>query len=411
MKLLSHRTPATAVVACPDCGAVQRIPALDLGDLAECRRCGRTLERSADLSLTVALAWSTTVLLLLFPANIFPLMSASVPGRVHEATLASAISAVWSDGWPMMALMLGAFILVLPFVWAALRTLVLAIVHTDWRPRWLGPVFRIEQAIQLWAIPEVLVVAGFVVYMRTAAQTSGHVETGGWCLIAAGIISTIGRRIFTAETVWQEILPEREVPVGASPVSCEVCEMILPSSHEGEPCPRCRRRLRLRKTDSLSRTAALVVAGYVLYFPAYYYPMSYTLRMGSVRERTIMDGVRLLFQANFWYLAVIVIVASICIPFLKLVGMTWLIVSVHRRADTHMALKTRVYRAIHSIGRWSYVDPLIVALSIPLLSFSGFVSVHMDIAALPFALVVVVTMLAARTFDPRLLWDVAEGRT
>ncbi len=410
MKLLSHRIPVAAVAACPDCGAVQRIPALELGDLARCYRCGRILERSAELSLTVALAWSTTVLLLLFPANIFPLMSASVPGRVHEATLFSAVTAVWSDGWPFMALMLGAFTLVFPFVWAVLRTLVLAIVHTDWRPRWLGPAFRVEQAIHLWAIPEVLVVAGFVVYMRTAAQTSGSVEIGGWCLIAAGVISTIGRRIFTAETVWQEILPEREIPPGARPVTCDVCEMVLPSSREGEPCPRCRHRLRLRKTNSMSRTSALVVAGYLLYFPAYYYPMSYTLQPGSVRERTIMKGVELLFQTGFWYLAVIVIIASICIPFLKLVGMSWLLVSVQRRADTHMALKTRVYRAIHSIGRWSYVDPLIVALSIPLLSFSGFVSVHVDTAALPFALVVAVTMLAARTFDPRLLWDAAEGR-
>jgi len=397
-------------VACPDCGAIQTVPPLQGRRVAVCHRCDHVLDRAAEPTLTVSLAWSVAVLLLLIPANTLPVMSAAVRGRVHEAHLVSGIAAVWGEGRPVLAMLLGAFILAFPFVWSGARTLVLAVLETEWRPSWLGRLFRYEQAIHLWAIPEVLIVAGFVIYMRTTEQVGGQVELGGWCVMAAGLITVLGRQMFTPHTVWRKIQPDRDPPAGEESMGCSTCDLVLPISMEGRPCPRCGRRLRVRKENSLSRTGALVLAGYLLFFPAYYFPMSYTVQPNGLRQRTIVEGVRELFQTGFWYLGVIVIVASILIPLGKLVGMTWLLVSAHRGDRTRLSLKTHVYRRIHSIGRWSYTDPLIVALTIPLLSFAGIVQVHADLAALPFVLVVAATMLAARSFDPRLLWDAAEGR-
>ncbi len=396
-------------VACSDCGAVQRIPALPPRAVALCLRCGRLLERSEALSLAAGLAWSAAVLLLLFPANVLPVMSASVRGMTHQTTILRGIRAVMADGWPLLGLFLGALVVVFPFVWAGLTTLVLAAVHTAWRPPWLGRAFRWAESIHLWAIPEVLTVAGFVIYMRTAEQLTAHVEAGGWCVIAAGALSVLMPRILRPHTVWRAIRADGDPPDGDS-VACDACDLLLPVEREGTPCPRCGHRLRLRKPDALSRTLALLAGAYLLFVPAYYFPMSYTVQPGGLKERTILDGIRELFQAGFWYLGVIVIVASILIPLGKLVGLTWLVVRVKRPNRRHLPLKTRVYRVIHGIGRWSYTDPLIVSLNIPLLSFAGVVQVHTDVAALPFALVVALTMLAARTFDPRLLWDAAEGR-
>jgi paraquat-inducible protein A len=160
--------------------------------------------------------------------------------------------------------------------------------------------------------------------------------------------------------------------------------------------------------SDLTRSTALVATGYFLFFLAYYFPMSYTLQPNGRIDRTIFTGMKELIQAGFWYLGVIILIASFVIPLLKLIGLTWLLVSVHRRSTRHLVFKTHVYRLIHRIGRWSNIDPLIVAMSIPLMSFPGIVSVHATTAALPFALIVAITMLAARSFDPRLLWDASD---
>jgi paraquat-inducible protein A len=158
------------------------------------------------------------------------------------------------------------------------------------------------------------------------------------------------------------------------------------------------------------RSTALVAAGYFLFFLAYYFPMSYTVQPNGIRARTVFIGMRELIQAGFWYLAAIILIASFLIPLLKLVGLSWLLLSVHRRSTTHLVFKTRLHRLIHHIGRWSNVDPFIVAMSVPLMSYTGIVTVHATTAALPFALIVALTMLASRSFDPRLLWDAADGR-
>ncbi len=399
-----------STVACSGCGAIQRIPVVEAGAEARCLRCDQILDRNRSLTLSLSLAWSAALLVLLLLANLFPVMSASALGRTHKAWIVSGIMGVWGDGWPVLALILAAFVMFLPVARATLLTFVLTAVRTRWRPGWLGRLYRYADNIRLWAMPEVMIVAGFVIYMRTAEQLTAHVEPGGWCLAGAGVLSLVLNRVVTNHTVWEAIQPDREAPEHGNALGCDACMLVLPASAEGKPCPRCGRRLRIRKLNALTRTAALVAAGYIFYFPSYYFPMSYTMQPTGVKHRTIIIGVRELFQAGFWYLAVIIIIASILVPFLKLVGLTWLLFRVRSPHPENLRRQTHIHRTIHGIGRWSTTDPLIEAFSIPLLSFPGAALVHIDIAAVPFTLVVVFTMMAARLFDTRLLWDAAEGR-
>lgn len=401
---------AVVTVACADCGLQQRIPALPPRAEARCARCGRLLDRSPTLTLAVGLAWSAAMLILLLCANLFPVMTAVAAGQVHEAYLVSGVFGLWSDGWPVLALVLGAFVIALPLVRTALLTFVLAALRTRWRPPWLGRTFRYAETLRLWAMPEVLLVAGFVIYMRTSNRLATQVDPAGWCLVAAGILSLVIGRVLCGHVVWRCIGPDRDPPAGEAALSCVACDLIVPHTTEGSPCPRCARRLQHRMAHALPRTAALVAAGFLLCFPSYYFPMSYTVQPNGVVERTIFDGVRELFQAGFWYLGLIIVVVSICIPLLKLAGLAWLVVRVKRPRPAGLEAQTRVYRAIHGMGRWSNTDPLIVGFTIPLMSFHGIVQVHADVATLPFALVVALTMLAARAFDTRLLWDAADAR-
>jgi len=396
-------------IACADCGAEQRIPDLPERTAAECLRCGKLLDLSERLDLTIGLAWTWAIFLLLFPANLLPLMQATLGEDTRVNYLSSGVTALWGDHWPFLALMFAAFAIVIPFIRAGLVLLVLTAIAIHRRPPWLGRAFRYAEALRLWAMPEVVILAGLVIFMRTSFQLQGQVEWGGWCLMAAAFLSMLTPWALSPHRVWRAISPDREEPNGAPTISCDACNLVLPLSAERTPCPRCRRRLHLRKPNAMQRTAALVVAGYVLYFPAYYYSMSYTMQPGGVQQHTIIDGVKELAGAGYWELAVIIFTASILIPMFKLIGLSWLLMSVHFPSKRTLVLRTRLYRVIHKIGRWSNTDPFIVALMTPLLSFGGIVEVHAGKAALPFALVVTVTMLASRSFDSRLMWDAAEG--
>jgi paraquat-inducible protein A len=350
------------------------------------------------------------MVLLLLPANLLPVMEAGFRGETREARLGAAVIALWDDGWPVLAAMFVLFVIVLPFLRAGLLTAVLATIRTRRRPGWLGPAFRYAENLRWWAMPEVMVLAGFVIYMRVSAQLSASIEWGGYCLIAVAVLSITLGRFLDAHDVWASIMPDREDPPDEPSISCDACDLVLPRSAAGQRCPRCRRRLHLRKPAAMLYCGALVLASYILYVPSYYFPMSYSIQPNGVKEHTILSGVRRLLDEGFWYLAVILFFASVMIPLLKLIGLSWLMMRVRQPTPRGLALRTRTYRVVHRIGRWSHTDPFIVALTAPLMSFAGIADVHVGRAALPFALVVTLTMFASRAFDPRLMWDAAEGR-
>jgi paraquat-inducible protein A len=107
-------------------------------------------------------------------------------------------------------------------------------------------------------------------------------------------------------------------------------------------------------------------------------------------------------------LALIVFTASFTIPLLKMVGLGWCVASTIRRSNTHLIAKTRIYQAIEEVGRWSMVDPLTISCFVPVLHFNGLFYGSAEAAATPFAAVVILTTLASKSFDPRLMWDAAE---
>ncbi|AWN17142.1 paraquat-inducible protein A [Salinisphaera sp. LB1] len=398
-------------IACPDCGEDQSIPVLVENTVAECRRCGRLLDQFNESGLSVALAWSWASLLLLLPANLLPLMQVSIGHDRRAGYISSGVHALVAEHWPLLALMFAAFTIVFPFLYVGLITTVLTTLHLGYRPKWVGRLFRYAHQIRLWAMPDVLVLAGMVVFMRTQVQMQSHIEAGGWCLISASVLLILMPHSFAGHRVWRLIAPDLPEPRNESSLSCDVCNLILPLSMEQKRCPRCRRRLYLRKPNALNRTAALVAASYVLYFPAYYYPMSTTVQPNGVQQYTIMQGIRQLVNAGYWELAVIIFTASVLIPMLKLIGLSWLYMSVRYPSNRALVLRTHLARIIHRIGRWSNTDPFIAALMVPMISFHGIANVHLGKAALPFALVVTLTMLASRSFDTRLMWDAAEARS
>jgi paraquat-inducible protein A len=195
-------------------------------------------------------------------------------------------------------------------------------------------------------------------------------------------------------------------------VACRVCGMPnrAPRAQTALRCARCGSGLHARKPASVSRTTAYLVAAYALYLPANLLPILETGELGGARDwDTILSGVVKLWQGGWWPLAAVILVASIVIPFAKLAVLTWLVVSVRRGATARRRARTRLYRLVDLIGKWSMVDIYVGALLVGLVQFPPLATVAPGPAAIAFGAVVVLTMLASHSFDPRLIWDAAAG--
>lgn len=175
--------------------------------------------------------------------------------------------------------------------------------------------------------------------------------------------------------------------------------------HEGVRCPRCGFALHARKPASLQRTSALLVAAVVLYVPANTLPIMATASVVTGREsHTILGGIVELWHGGSWDLALIVFVASIAVPILKIAALALLVITAQRRSRWRQAERASLYRLIETVGHWSMLDVFVVVLLVGMVRFGAFASVDPAAGLLAFGAVVVLTMLASASFDPRLIW-------
>jgi paraquat-inducible protein A len=400
-------------IACPDCGALEDIPPLPPRSRAVCRLCDADLEKTSGRSIVAALACSLATFLLLIPANALPLIEVSVFGMDTENVIAGGIARLLVNKWVLIAGLSALFVILIPFVRFGLLTAVLGAIRLGYRPGWLGPTFRWASWLDPWGMSDVYLLASFVGYYRLIhiSQASVSVLIGGGCFMAAGFLTMLSRAALDARTVWRTVGPEAEVPPGVETLSCTTCDLVQPVACEGRRCPRCGARLHTRKPDSLPRTAALLLAAFALFFPANILPMEVSRHLGSVQPYTIFTGVRELFQAGLWFLGVLIFCTSILIPVGKIAVIAWCVLSVWRGWRRHLVTRTKIFRVVAELGRWSKTDPFTIVFFVPLVSFGGFASADADWGSTAFMLMTTLTMIASSTFDPRLMWDVAQSKS
>ena len=185
--------------------------------------------------------------------------------------------------------------------------------------------------------------------------------------------------------------------------SCHLCHKL--AAADEHHCPRCGAALHQRSSNSLQRTLALLITASILYIPANLYPIMITEGIGVRDVSTILGGVVLLIQLGSIPVAAVIFIASVLVPLAKLVALYYLVWSVERRRDFGHRQRTRMYLVAELIGKWSMVDVFVVAILVALVSLGGLLVIRPGIAAYSFAGVVILTMLAAECFDPRLMWD------
>jgi paraquat-inducible protein A len=184
---------------------------------------------------------------------------------------------------------------------------------------------------------------------------------------------------------------------------CHTCAQIC--RRDEHRCPRCNGPVHARKHNSIARTWALLLAALILYIPANLLPVMRTNMLGNASDNTIMSGVIEFWKSGSWDIAALIFFASIVVPCMKFLILGLLLVTCQRKSRWAMRERSRLYRMVELIGYWSMLDVLVVALVAALVQFRSLSSIDPMLGIVFFGLVVVLTMLAAMSFDPRLIWD------
>ena len=200
--------------------------------------------------------------------------------------------------------------------------------------------------------------------------------------------------------------------LNASLISCHSCHLLCKAVRPPEAvlsiCPRCGARLHPRKPNSIARTWALVIAAFIFYIPANVLPITRVISFGKAQSDTIMSGVIYFVKSGSWPIALVIFIASVFVPVLKLIVLTYLLISVQLKSCWRPRDRTRLYRITEAVGRWSMVDIYVVTILVALVKLGALATIEAGPGAIFFAGVVIITIFAAMSFDPRLIWDTQE---
>ncbi|MGE6493095.1 paraquat-inducible protein A [Cupriavidus metallidurans] len=414
------------LIACHECDLLQREVIVPEGGALRCRRCSAQLYRELPNSLDRALAFSLAAVVLFAVANLYSIVGLSVSGTVVETTLLGAVSELYLDGkWPIAGLVFLTTVL-MPVLQTASMLWLLIPLKFNCVP-WGGPaIFRLCRFCQPWGMTEVLILGLLVALVKLSAIASVVVGPALWSFAALMLVLAAAGSAFDTRHLWSRVaavehtvaepdLDEASLQGSFTAAQCGLalchdCGLLasLPADGHTFDCPRCGAAMHLRKPASLSRTWAFLVAAMVMYIPANMLPVMYTNSLFGAENDTILSGVVYLWTSESWPLALVVFVASIAVPMLKILALGYLTISTQVHSRWYPVERTRIYRMVEFVGRWSMLDIYVITMLVALVRFQTLATIQAGNAAIAFGAVVVLTMFAAMAFDPRLIWDEVE---
>ena len=413
------------LIACHECDLLQWETALAEGGTASCQRCGVTLYRSLPATFDRALALTVAAAVLFVLANCFPVFGLWVNGTIVETTLFGAASSLYVDGmWPIAGLVFVTTILMPSLNLAAVIYLLLPL-HMGGIPQKPEIVLRVLRHVAPWGMIEVLMLGLLVALVKLQHIATVVPGVAIWAFGAVMVLLTAAAVTFSPLDIWARIRNVQHngdashavnanstaaTAARAGFFTCHDCGLLSkPLAHaHGASCPRCGAALHLRKPDSLKRTWAFIVAAMILYIPAVLLPVMVTSTLFSAQSDTILSGVVYLWTTGSWLLAAIVFIASVVVPMLKILSLTYLAWSTQWCSPLIPRQRTRIYRTVEFVGRWSMLDIYVITILVSLVQFGSVATIEAGPGAIAFGAVIVLTMFAALSFDPRLIWDAVE---
>ena len=406
-------------VGCHDCGALHGWRPLADGQRARCTRCGNVLYRwyahgPAPTPASMVAVTLGAVLVYLI-AQCFPIVELEMNGLTSGATLLQAIGVLWSERMEVIAAMVFFFVVAFPALELGALLYVSAGLLRGRRVPGFHLLLRVVQGARHWAMTEVLMIGILVTAIKMTSLARVIPPPGLFAFGALTILCAVALR-YEPRALWalgERIDPVRRAPVDAGsvqPVACHACGLLNDGACDGRHCRRCGAVLHRRIPNSITWTWALLAAAALLYVPANILPVMYTESIGGTGGDTIMSGVVLFWETGSPGLAIVIFVASVLVPVLKLVALAVLAGTAQWGSRWAPAGRTRVYRMVEFIGRWSMLDIFVVTLTVALVRFQTLAVITAGPGALAFGCVVILTMIASAQFDPRLIWDALDSK-
>ncbi|MBX2830700.1 MAG: paraquat-inducible protein A [Rhodospirillales bacterium] len=416
---MSHR-----LIACEHCDYLHVEEDIPTGSVACCVRCGSPLYSAEQAHFDKPLAFAITALLLFIIANSFPVLTFAMEGRVETNTLGSGVLTFWQEGFPFLALMVALTSILAPLFLIVAHIYVLLPIWLNIRLPGMQKVWRVLALVRPWSMLDVFLIGLLVALTKLtdfAQVIAGPAFFAVCCLIPTVLLMNV---TLDPRYVWRRLAPDRlRYPdqddlkrlsngSGVSQarhcglLTCHTCAMVVLEQKDGHTrCPRCGDAVHQRKARSLSRAWALLLTAVILYVPANVFPIMTVTYLGRAEADTILSGVAALAQAGEWPIAIVVFVASILVPIVKIVLLGWVYFATYLGLAGPLRERTLIYRITELVGRWSMVDVFMVSILAALVKLGNIASVQPGFGAVAFCGVVIATMLSAMAFDPRLIWD------
>ncbi len=419
--------PTSKISACPHCDLLLQRVQTPANHTTSCPRCGCVLGRNHSGSIEKTLALAITGLLLYFPALFLPLITLNKLGMSEQANVLETILRFYQSGYYFVSAMTFISAMLMPLCLLSLVVIITVSLKLSKVSERTARIFRLYIHLEEWAMVEVYLFGILVTIFKMADGTEIIYNIGFFSFLGL-VFTTLGISVVMDKNLfWDKIgessgrqpqTPEKvsalektgvRTAAAAGYANCLTCNQLEPLDTEtGMPpkhCSRCGDKLHLRKQGSLSRTLALTMTSALLFIPANLLPIMDVRFLGVSDKSTILDGILLFLEHGSYFIGAIIMIASILVPLFKMIGLTILTCSASFRLSNFLRQKTAMFRFITFIGRWSMLDIFVIALLISLVDFGFFTTIQAAPAATFFCLVVAATMLAANTFDPRIMWD------
>lgn len=406
------RPNSTHCAICAQCDWVMRVDPPQAHELACCPRCNHPVAAGRIHHLHNALAWALSALIMLALVFGFDFLSFASRGIDHTMSFIDTIYALVDTGYPALALLFALTTAVLPALFL-LGTIYMSAAAMRPRPLPLAiTAARLVHGTRGWMMSDVLLVGILVSLIKiiTMAQISLGPSFIVFCLFCLLLLRTLN--VLDWPQLWPAIAGPATAGSDLQPghnartqnmARCDACgaPFVTRGAHR---CQRCGKRHWLHRVSRLQLTWALLLTALLLYVPANIYPIMTTHTLVGGEGQTIAGGVLQLIAMGSWPIALVIFMASIVIPLTKIGALAWLCLCSRYGLHQSNAVQARLFRYTERIGRWSMIDVFVVSVLAALVQAGAFLSIEPGPAAVSFAAVVILTMLAAETFDTRLLW-------
>ena len=406
-------------VACHECGLVHAVRRVPGGGVAKCSRCGAVLYRDVIDGIDRTLMLTLASLILFVIANVYPLLTFKIEGREESSTLIEGSIDFYEQGYWELGVVVFCLSVLVPLLRIAGMLYILVPLRFGRRPWALAPAFRYLENFIPWAMVEVYMLGILVAIVKLTDFATLEIGAAVYAFAAFIVLTVATTLTLDTREIWNKVSDAARISPDAlealkTAVSCHSCNLLtrIPPVVRSQRflCPRCGAHLHRRKPNSLSRCWALVIAAAIFYIPANVLPVMTVISFGEGEADTIFSGVIAFIESEDYPLALLVFFASIFVPVLKIVVLVFLLISVQLASRWRPRDRTVLYRMIETIGRWSMVDIFMISILVALVKLEAIATIEPGAGAVFFAAVVILTILAAMTFDPRLIWDRMEER-